>query len=278
MYYRYFSLSFLATLLLIAGNCRAIQAQAAASQNNVSGSATAGITSKDSAATSQTDAAKLTRQGATLAELGLYEAAAGFFERSTKVLPGSAKAWLNLSIVYDHLDRPADSLAAARKAVELDGTDRSARQQVCDMAVFAKQYSEATSCYSELAKGERLDDRMLANLAMAAIGIGDLAKAAEVLGPLAERQPYNSELQNALGVISFKQKRVPQAVAYFKHAIEMDPDRGLFRYNMAVAQMQANNRAAVLSQYHLLETVEPTLAAKLRGYIFADKILVVGGK
>ena len=52
MYYRYFSLSFLATLLLIAGNCRAIQAQAAASQNNVSGSATAGITSKDSAATS----------------------------------------------------------------------------------------------------------------------------------------------------------------------------------------------------------------------------------
>lgn len=220
----------------------------------------------------------LSKQGVTLVDLGLYKESVGFFEKAALAMPDSPVTWLNLSIVYDHLDRVGDSLSAARRAVEIDGDSRLARTQVCDMSAYSKLYREAFNCYAELEKMGPLDDRVLANYGIAALGMGDLAKARSILEPISSRQPYNAELLNALGVICFKTKNLPQAVAYFKRAIETDPDRGLFRYNMAVAQMEGRNRAAVLSQYHLLQGSDPKLAAELARMIFRDRILVVGQK
>jgi tetratricopeptide (TPR) repeat protein len=223
----------------------------------------------------RTDGPDLSRQGRTLVYLGLYKESVGFFEKAAQAMPDSSTAWLNLSIVYDRLDRISESLAAAKQALEVDVDNRDARTQVCDMTIYSKLYSEAFACYGELEKTGPLDDRLLSNYGMASMAMGDFAKARSILEPISTRQPYNADLQNALGVICFKQKNLPEALAYLKRAIETAPDRGLFRYNMALAQMQGKNRAAVLSQYRLLRQSDPELARQLEKYIFKDKLLFV---
>jgi superkiller protein 3 len=220
----------------------------------------------------------LTRKGTTLVGLGLYKDAAPLFEQAADRLSGSATAWLNLSIVYDHLDRVGDSLAAARHALELEPANVVARAQVCDLSTSSKLYEEAVACYSELQNTAKLDDRTLSNFGIAALGIGDLDHAQSLLEEVGTRQPHNAELFNALGVIRYKRNDLPRAIAYFKRAIETSPDRGLFRYNMAVAQMAGNNRAAVLSQYKLLQYSDPELAASLARFIFKDKLIFVTEK
>lgn len=276
----HFSVSFVLFLSIF---ClpQAIVAQSAATLNDAKAPtshisrAAAGSPSGEISPDGVRNAVDLTRQGVTLVDLGLFEAAAPYFEKAAQASKVSPTTWLNLSIVYYHLERYSDALASARQALRLDNVNRRVKIQVCNMTNYSKHYREALACFAELEKTGKLDDQDRANYGMAAIGSGDLSRALSLIGPIAAKEPYNATLQNALGVISYNKKDLPQAIAYFKRAIETDPGEGLYRYNMAIAQMSGKNRAAVLSQYHLLEGSNPDLAAKLRRIIFGNKLVFV---
>jgi Flp pilus assembly protein TadD len=120
------------------------------------------------------------------------------------------------------------------------------------------------------------DDESATAYGIALTRTGDLQQAISVLQKLTAASPSNYQAVNALGMAFYKEKDYARAAAAFKSAIEIAPEKGELRYNLAIAQLALRNRAGALGQYKLLQESSPSMADRLSRILFRDKLIFVG--
>ena len=223
-------------------------------------------------------AVRLNNIAVRLARVHSYPEAVDNLLQAVELDPALSLAYLNLSVVYDRMDRTADALGAARRALEIDPQNRIAHRQVCELLVLEKQLTEAGTCYQEMQTSGPLDQTSLANYFLVLLKTDNTVTADSIISLALQQAPSDPVLLNGLGLLRYKQKKYDEAVAALKQATEIKPDMGEARFNLALAQMAKSNRAGAISQYRLLEESDPKLAADLYRLLYKDQILYVGGK
>ena len=212
-----------------------------------------------------------------LAKRSYLEEAAAALRRAAS-LDARPEFYLNLSIVYDLLNRHEDAGFSAAKGVEIAPTDPRLRGQLCVTDIYTNQFSAAAGCLEEMRKLGPLDDYYSTAYGIALLRSGGADKAIEILEKVVQTTPQNYTAQNSLGMAYFMQKDYQKAGERFKYAIELAPELGQARYNLAIVQLMRQNRAGALSQYKLLQESSPKIADKLSRVLFKDKVLFVGNK
>jgi Flp pilus assembly protein TadD len=206
-----------------------------------------------------------------------YDAALEHLQRAIEARPDVAKFYRNLSIVYERMKRVDDALAAARTAEKLAPGVPSVLEQLCALEVMAKNVANGLSCYESLQKIEPLDILGQTYYAAALFHSGKVDESLGILEKVVQTTPTFPDALNALGVVYYTKKRIPDAIAMFKSAVEATPDQSQTRYNLGVAELANGNKAAAISQYNIIKSVDPKLADQLYRGIYGDRLLFVGG-
>jgi Tfp pilus assembly protein PilF len=202
-----------------------------------------------------------------------YAEAETLLLQAIKEQPNVAKFYRNLSIVYEKMKRIDDALASARIGVKLAPSEPSILEQLCALEVVAKNAGNGLSCYEKLKAIEPLDVLGQTYYGVALFESGRPDEALGILEKAAQTTPQFSDALNALGVIYYAQKRLKDAIAAFKSAVEASPDQSGARYNLAVAELANRNKAAAISQYNIIKSVDARLADQLYRIIYGDKLL-----
>jgi tetratricopeptide (TPR) repeat protein len=207
-----------------------------------------------------------------------YDDALKHLQQAIEARPDVAKFYRNLSIVYERMKRIDDALAAARTAGKLAPTTPSVLEQLCALEVIAKNAANGIACYEGLKKIEPLDVPAQTYYAAALFHSGKLDESMEMLEKAVQVTPAFPDAFNLLGVVYYSQKRVTDAIAMFKSAVEAAPDQCQTRFNLGVAELANGNKAAAISQYNLIKSADPKLAEQLYLGIYGEKLLFVGGE
>jgi tetratricopeptide (TPR) repeat protein len=205
-----------------------------------------------------------------------YEGAKTLLDQAIVAQPNVAKFHRNLSIVLERMHKIDEALTSARTAADLAPADPLVLDQLCTLELEKKNTATALACYEKLKAIEPLDDLSQTYYALALFESGKADESLTILERIAQTTAPPMDALNALGVVYYTKKRLKDAVAAFKSAVEMSPEQYELRYNLAVAELARQNRAAAISQYNILKTGDPRLANKLYRMIFSDKLLSVG--
>lgn len=205
-----------------------------------------------------------------------YPAAASHLEKAVSNAPGSASYLINLAMVYTSLERTTEAWALLDRATRISPESARARKALCDLLAGRPNHIETVRCYEALQAKEELDPISATNLGSALANAGEKARAVKVLEDAAARFRSSYWILNALGMVHFKSKDYSLAADSFKRAVELDPDRCEFRFNLAVTQLATGNKPGAISQYNLLQSKDPKLAFELYKRIYSDKVVFVG--
>jgi tetratricopeptide (TPR) repeat protein len=142
--------------------------------------------------------------------------------------------------------------------------------------VVSKNVANGLSCYERLQKIEPLDVLGQTYYAAALFHSGKIDESLAILEKTVQATPVFPDAFNVLGVVYYYKKRIPEAIAMFKSAVEAAPDQCQARYNLGVAELMNGNKAAAISQYNIIKAVDAKLAEQLYRGIYGDKLLFVG--
>jgi len=215
--------------------------------------------------------------GANLAKDGNFAAAADAFERAIDLDPTLINSRVNLSIVYDRLERYEDALMTAYGALSVDPDSRLALAQTCHVLVSLDRVADSLSCYDKLRRLGPLGDRELESLAIIQLRAGEWAHAARTFQQLAELRPDNSKVYLGLGVAQFRRKKYSDAVESFTRALEIDPKSDVARLNLAVTYLANNNRSEALKLYKILADSNTQYASELYTILYRRYLVKAPG-
>lgn len=207
-----------------------------------------------------------------------YEEAYKALKKSIELDSNSANTYYNLSKVTEFLGRFPEAVEFARQAITLDKEHKKSNNQLCRLLAISESDDKAVKCYENYFTDFTPDADITAGYGIALINSGDLKKAAAVLEAESKFSADNKSMQNALGVLYFTKKKYKRAAKYFTRAIELAPNYQAAHFNLAIAQFNRKDRQGAFDQYVILKKSNVKLARKLYRYMYADKVLSVGGK
>jgi tetratricopeptide (TPR) repeat protein len=205
-----------------------------------------------------------------------YLTAASHLEKAVSTDPSKVSYLVNLATVYIHLDRTTEAWALLDRATRVDPGNLRARKALCDLLAGGTDQNETVRCYETLQIKESLDPVSAANFGSALAKAGKKERAVQILEDAAVRFRSSYWILNALGMIHFRSKDYKLAAESFKRAVELDPERFEFRFNLAICQLASGNKPGAISQYNFLAEKDPKLAFELYKQIYGDKVVFVG--
>jgi arylsulfatase A-like enzyme/predicted Zn-dependent protease len=170
----------------------------------------------------------------------------------------------NLMLAYAQLNRPADALRAATRALEIEPDHVAARFNRAVVLANAGQNAEAMQDLGrvleldpEHAGARALRTRLTATpstpdpraRAQALAASGDLAGAMRVLDEAIATQPRSSSLHDARGILRSRVGDLPGARAAFERALALDPDSIEIRERLGAVMHRAGDRRAARAQF-----------------------------
>jgi tetratricopeptide (TPR) repeat protein len=78
-----------------------------------------------------------------------------------------------------------------------------------------------------------------------------------------------------LGYAYSQTKRYPEAISEFRQAVRLKPQDFEAQFFLGSLYLLVKDRESALSQYHVVESLNPQLAHKLHDAIYRDRILTV---
>lgn len=157
-------------------------------------------------------------------DVGNLTFAAELYERLLRINATSALHHARLAVVYVLMERDADALAQARKALELEPDNPYASYAMGRLFFELGQNDEAANAFKKIP--ETITDLPDAPyfLAESEIRIGQHAKAVEILRKLVQRFPDVFEYQKELGRQLAEQGNNEEAIPVLIKAVELKPN------------------------------------------------------
>ena len=201
------------------------------------------------------------------------KAAAGYLA-ATKKHPTFRRAWKNLALLYVQRDCHAEALGALRKTIELGDSDaqnygllgvsfsrvgdlrgaESAYAMAClldpgepswqeglvSVLFQAGRYADALALLTPRMEREPDDDRLILLAANAHIGLGQVARAAELFQRIEQLGAATVDTRLTHGDLLVNQERFAEAVDVYRAALESDPAHDATRVLRATQLMVAS--------------------------------------
>jgi tetratricopeptide (TPR) repeat protein len=157
------------------------------------------------------------------AEKKFSEAAAAYEEAIAKD-PGSWRYYLNLGLSYKKLNKPEASLAAFKKAVELNPESPSANKEVGEALARSASLAEAKPYYEKAVRLSPDDADAHYNLGLCLSSTDEPEAALAEFRKAIELKPDSADAYYQLGTVLIGQNKIPEAVASLEKFLELAPD------------------------------------------------------
>jgi tetratricopeptide (TPR) repeat protein len=176
-----------------------------------------------------------------------------------KAWPRAARTRYELGLCLNLLGRPTEGLGQLETAVEIDPQFTEAWQALADFA-FSKGHFEleirAKAAIAKLA----VDNPVLAEAAEA-VALGRFATAEPVLRRHLLAQPDDVEGLRLLAECLCAERAYEQAETLLRHALALEPDLALARFNLACTLFSSQQAELALRELAPLEANDPNNAA-----------------
>jgi Flp pilus assembly protein TadD len=227
-------------------------------------------------AASPSDAIALNNLGVMYFLGGRNYEAQSVLRRAVLLAPKTSQIRVNLAVALNKTYNPGLAIETLEAILKDDPTYHRARQVLCEYYAQQSRIKEAIPCYEFLKANGRLWAVSAANFGAILLESDQVDRALEVLRWADMQFPDDAGIKNGLGVALFRKNRFSLAEMSLQRAVELAPAAPQVRYNLAITQIAANKRGAVLEQYKYLKVSDPELAGKLYKLLYRDKIISIG--
>lgn len=193
--------------------------------------------------------------------------------RSAAIRSDVVVTQMNVAVIYDRLGQTKLARERAALAVTLAPGQLRNRVYVCELDFALDRLRDAVVCYRSVVRDFPTEYVNRHNLGTLLIRLAQFSEARIELEKVREKDPQNPYVLNTLGMAYHGLKEHRRAAQLFKEAVELDPDRPEFRYNLAVSYVALKNRDGALSQYNLLKQRDSKVAQSLHRILFGKYIL-----
>lgn len=145
---------------------------------------------------------------------------------------------------------------AAKPAMDLYATGRTRFE--------AGDFKGAIDAYRDAVKLEPGSAEIYLNLGHAYLKLEKDNDAIKAFKQSLKLNPDQPETQYGLGLVAFRTRRFDEAANAFKKAIVLSPRMAKAHFGLSLAYQELGDTKGVLDQYRILETLDKTLARKLR--------------
>lgn len=193
-----------------------------------------------------------------------------------KVFPTDGGFYTELSWLYSLADRPDDAVQAARSAISILPNQSIAYTNLCRAYNETKTYDLAITACNNALRLNPGDGETYFYLGRAFNLTGKSVEATRqyrlAVAGLEQRtaKTPTSEAWYLLGNAYFADNQRDKAIEAYLKGLELSPKFTKARYNLGIIYTLKKNKPAASSQYDLLVSLDPKLAASLKAEI--DKI------
>ncbi len=217
----------------------------------------------------------LNNLGVHYSTLNRHKKAAEVIGKAVELAPESPAIRLNLVVAKTNLGELSSALEFLEQARSLDPTNPRIDPLLCDLLSGTLRHGDAVECFERRLKSSTLDFASASNYAHSLIFEGRSKEAARILRKASARYPNNKAIMNGLGMALYEMKKYSESAEVLQQLVETNPRQGEFRYNLTMAQLALNKRAAALQNYAILKRAQPELAKRLYKEIFRDRVVDV---
>lgn len=192
------------------------------------------------------------------------EVAVRAVEKAIAIGPETGYLWYRLARAQGNAGRFSDSVASSRRAIELE-PDKGLFQITLGWACFnAKRYDEALEVFRrrvEVDDDDRSEALVGCGVTQLAIGrLGDaetsLRSAIEELAD-GDRPTRLADAWHSLAEVRAAQRRMPDAVAAFRRAVEHHPDSARYRVNLGRVLLITGDADAAFAEFEEAYRLSP---------------------
>ena len=182
--------------------------------------------------------------GSTYLQEKRLDAAARSFGKVLELDPGNSAARYNLGLVALAADRPGEALGHFEHVLEAHPRDAEALIGVIESQLLVKRGPEAANSARQLHALLPPKDPRLLQVARLLAMHDSYEAAAQIL-----TQFHSAEALNLLGAVEERRSRVPESLAAFRQAAELQPRNEGYRFDYAGALLQYRNDEAALRAF-----------------------------
>lgn len=192
-------------------------------------------------------AALQVKLGSGYMEQGKFETAHQKLQRALELDPNSANAHTLMAVLYERLNRPKFSEKHYRRAVEIDPTDGSANNNLGAYLCRLDRYAEAENYFLRAVDDPfyRTPDAAYSNAGVCAARAGQPEKAEAYFRKALEANPNEAGALYEMALISYRKNDFLRARAFFQRfESAMKPDAAALEFAIRIEEKLGNAAAA----------------------------------
>lgn len=179
-------------------------------------------------------ATSLYKEGVILGNEGKVEEALPKFQGAVGLEPKVFLFQLKLAYAYEMLKRYPEAHAAYERAIALNPRSAEARRGLADVLRRVRFLDAAEREYREALRLRRDYKEAWVGLAYLYSDRGDLEKAAEAYAQVLKVDPKDADAAFRAGNVLWRLKRYPEAVGYYRKALNLRPDFHDARFGLGI--------------------------------------------
>ena len=186
------------------------------------------------------DAELLHDRGKMFLEAGELSLALGDVGRALMVDSSNADYYLTISDIYFKGSKPAESMAALKRAGELEPENVEVPLRLAEFYLYIQNYAEAVKATNDALRLDSRNDRAFFLKGFCYKEVGDTVKAADQFQRAVENNPDHVDAYVELGIL-YDIKKDPVAEQYYRNALRVDPNSKEALYGLGM-HLQGSDR------------------------------------
>jgi tetratricopeptide (TPR) repeat protein len=178
-----------------------------------------------------------------LRNLRRYDEALAVLAEARRIAPDSSELWTNEALTLNLAQRPAEGVAAARRAVLADPRSPAARGALVETLVASGQAAEALAASETALALVRPNAYLIHARGRALAAVGRIEEGLEQLRLAEARDPTFPWTPMSRGWILMRERRFAEAAEAFEAAVRIRPYHPFFHRSLATALVELDRRA-----------------------------------
>jgi tetratricopeptide (TPR) repeat protein len=199
---------------------------------------------------------------------GQVDQAAETYYKLAELSPNDARIYFNTVInMYNAAKMPDKAAEAANKMIELNPNDPDALFNLGFMFVQMKKFEEAIELFDRVIALTPEMEYAHLNKGFSLYSLKRYSDAIKAYTNTVQLFPENADAWMFLGMSHMQIKSWAKAVEPLRKSIELRPENGNPYYNLAICYLNLKDNYSARDIYNKLQSVDASLAQKLKKYI-----------